>query len=198
MATTQENDPFAVFAAWYLEARQSESAEPNAMTVATADAGGRPSARIVLLKEFDARGFVFYTNQESRKGMDLHVNPVAALCFHWKTLARQVRIEGAVSVVDGAAADSYFASRARISQIGAWASAQSRPLASRSDLMALVRKFEEEFAGRDVPRPPHWGGVRVTPLRIEFWQEGSYRLHDRRLFSRAGESQDWTINRLHP
>lgn len=168
------------------------------MSVATADTDGRPSARILLLKEVDELGFVFYSNFESRKGGELTVNPFAALCFHWKSLGRQVRVEGPVVKVADAEADAYFASRARLSQTGAWASQQSRPLASRDALMTTVRKFETEYEGREIPRPPYWTGARVIPLRIEFWQDGEYRLHDRFVFTRGSEGQEWTVTRLNP
>jgi pyridoxamine 5'-phosphate oxidase len=191
-------DPFALFKAWFADAEASEAKDPNAMTVATADAAGRPSARILLLKGVDERGFVFYTNFESRKGGELAVNPFAALCFHWKSLARQVRVEGPIVKVTDAEADAYFAGRARLSQTGAWASRQSRPLASRDALLDAVRKTEGQYEGLDIPRPPFWTGARVIPLRIEFWHDGEYRLHDRFVFARESEGQDWTITRLNP
>jgi pyridoxamine 5'-phosphate oxidase len=155
MFEPETKDPFALFAAWLADAEASESKDPNAMTVATASSAGRPSARILLLKEVDERGFVFYTNFESRKGTELTVNPFAALCFHWKVLARQVRIEGPTLRVSDADADEYFRSRARLSQIGAWASQQSRPLASRNSLMTMVTKYEVDYADREIPRPPY-------------------------------------------
>ncbi len=198
MCEPDPKDPFALFKNWLADAEASEAKDPNAMTVATADAVGRPSARILLLKEVDERGFVFYTNFESRKGEELNVNPFAALCFHWKTLARQVRVEGPILKVTDAEADSYFNSRARLSQSGAWASRQSRPLASRDDLMAEVRKVEARYQDREIPRPPYWTGARVMPLHIEFWQDGDYRLHDRFVFARGSEGQDWTVTRLNP
>ena len=192
------NDPFALFQTWFADAEASEPQDANAMSVATADTDGRPSARILLLKEVDELGFVFYSNFESRKGGELTVNPFAALCFHWKSLGRQVRVEGPVVKVADAEADAYFASRARLSQTGAWASQQSRPLASRDALMTTVRKFETEYEGREIPRPPYWTGARVIPLRIEFWQDGEYRLHDRFVFTRGSEGQEWTVTRLNP
>jgi pyridoxamine 5'-phosphate oxidase len=192
------DDPFALFHSWFADAEASETTDPNAMTVATADAIGRPSARILLLKEADPRGFVFYTNFESRKGDELAVNPFAALCFHWKSLKRQVRVEGPIVKVSDGEADAYFASRARMSQTGAWASQQSRPLASRKALMTAVGKYETEYAGRDVPRPPYWTGARVIPLRIEFWQDGEFRLHDRFIYTRGSEGLPWTVTRLNP
>lgn len=192
------NDPFALFQTWFADAEASEPQDANAMSVATADTDGRPSARILLLKEVDELGFVFYSNFESRKGGELTVNPFAALCFHWKSLGRQVRVEGPVVKVADAEADAYFASRARLSQTGAWASRQSRPLVSREALLAVVQKYETEYEDREIPRPPFWAGARVMPLRIEFWQDGEFRLHDRFVFARASESQEWTINRLNP
>ena len=198
MFEPQTNDPFALFATWLSDAEATESTDPNAMSVATADADGRPSARILLLKNVDDRGFVFYTNDESRKGEDLMVNPFAALCFHWKTLGRQVRVEGPVAKVTDAEADAYFNSRARISRLGAWASRQSRPLASRDALMAAVHKLEAEYEGRNIPRPPYWTGTRVIPTRIEFWHDGEFRLHDRFVFERRSEGQAWTVTRLNP
>ena len=192
------NDPFALFEAWFTDAEAAEDKDPNAMTVATADAAGRPSARILLLKGVDERGFVFYTNFESRKGAELTVNPFAALCFHWKSLARQVRIEGPIVKVTDAEADAYFSSRARVSQTGAWASQQSRPLASRDTLLKAVEKYETEYKDREIPRPLYWTGARVIPLRIEFWHDGEFRLHDRFVFTRASEGQEWTVTRLNP
>ena len=192
------NDPFEQFRLWLADAEASEPNDPNAMTVATADEDGRPAARIVLLKDFDDRGFVFYTNTESDKGRDLTVNPFAALCFHWKSLQRQVRIEGAVTGVTEAEADAYFQSRRRGSRIGAWASQQSRPLADRPTLMEAVDRFEERYKDGEVPRPSYWSGYRVTPLRIEFWHDGEFRLHDRFVFTRPSEGIEWTVQRLYP
>jgi len=191
-------DPFMLFKAWFADAEASEANDPNAMTVATADATGRPSARIVLLKGVDERGFVFYTNFESRKGHELAVNPFVALCFHWKSLTRQVRVEGPVVKVSDAEADAYFASRARLSQTGAWASRQSKPLASRDALLDAVRETKGQYEGLDIPRPPFWTGARVTPIRIEFWHDGEYRLHDRFVFTREYGAEEWTITRLYP
>jgi pyridoxamine 5'-phosphate oxidase len=194
-------DPFALFSAWFAEAAASEPNDPNAMCLATATPEGAPSARMVLLKGLDAegtpgRGFVFYTNLESRKGGELAANPQVALLFHWKTLGRQVRVEGRVTPVSPEEADAYYATRARMSRIGAWASRQSRPLASRSELEAAVAAFDSRFPGEDIPRPPHWSGFRVTPARIEFWRDMPFRLHDRTLFERDGEG--WRSGLLYP
>jgi pyridoxamine 5'-phosphate oxidase len=194
-------DPFALFTAWFEEAAASEPNDPNAMCLATATPGAAPSARMVLLKALDpegtpGRGFVFYTNLESRKGRELAANPQVALLFHWKTLGRQVRVEGRVTPVSAEEADAYFASRPRGSRIGAWASRQSRPLASRSELEAAVEAFDSRFPGEDIPRPPHWSGFRVTPERIEFWRDMPHRLHERTLFERDGEG--WRSGLLYP
>jgi len=192
-------DPFELFREWFAEAEASEVNDPNAMTVATADEDGRPSARILLLKEVDERGFVFFTNTESTKGRQLTVNPFAALCFHWKSLRRQVRVEGAVTAVTDAEADAYYQSRPLGSRIGAWASQQSRPLADRETLMKAVERFEAQYDGKDVPRPPYWSGYRVTPTRVEFWHDGEFRLHDRFLFTRDPDaSGGWNVQRLYP
>ncbi|NQW11000.1 MAG: pyridoxamine 5'-phosphate oxidase [Alphaproteobacteria bacterium] len=192
------DDPFEQFQAWFAEAEASESNDPNAMTLATANADGRPSVRIVLLKGFDAHGFVFYTNLESQKGRELEVNPFAALLFHWKSRHRQVRINGAVTLVPPAEADAYYGSRERGSRIGAWASQQSRPLADRVTLTAAVERFEAQYEGKTVPRPPYWSGYRLMPLRFEFWQDGEFRLHDRFVFERSAEGQSWAVQRLYP
>ena len=191
------SDPFALFDAWFAEANASEPNDPNAMALATADADGRPSVRMVLLKEHGADGFVFYTNRESRKAGELAENMQAALLFHWKSLRRQIRIEGTVSLATDAESDAYFASRGRDSQLGAWASDQSRPLTNRETFEARYEEVKARFAGQDVPRPPHWGGYRVAPSAIEFWQDRAHRLHERRLFTRDGAG-GWREGLLYP
>ncbi len=198
MFEPETDDPFEQFRRWLSEAEAAEVNDANAMTLATADSDGRPSARIVLLKDFDARGFAFYTNTESQKGRHLEVNPFASLCFHWKSMRRQVRVEGPVISVSDLEADEYYASRPRGSRIGAWASQQSRPLADRPTLLAAVARFDAEYENRDVPRPSYWSGYRLTPMRIEFWQDGEFRLHDRFVFSRASDGAAWTVQRLFP
>ena len=198
MFEPRTNDPIVQFDRWFADAQASEVNDPNAMTVATADTNGRPSARILLLKGYDADGFVFYTNLNSRKGAELLANPFASLCFHWKSLTRQVRVEGPVILVDDIEADAYFASRARGSQIGAWASQQSQPIADRAALMKTVAEIETRFAGHPVPRPPHWSGVRLKPLCMEFWHDGEFRLHDRFVFSRKSAGAAWDCQRLSP
>ena len=189
-------DPFAQFGTWLAEAAKTEPNDPNAMTLATATPDGRPSARMVLLKGTDPDGFVFYTNTQSRKGGELAANQAVALLFHWKTLTRQVRVEGRSSPVSPAEADAYYASRARVSRLGAWASDQSRPLDRRETLEARVAALEVRFPGDDIPRPPHWSGFRVRPDSFEFWQDMPYRLHDRTVFTRAGDG--WTTEKLYP
>lgn len=190
-------DPFALFDDWFAEARAAEPNDPEAMALATADADGRPSVRMVLLKGHGPDGFVFYTNEQSNKGRDLAARAEAALLFHWKSLRRQVRISGPVSRVPPEEADAYFASRSRDSQLGAWASDQSRPLDRRETFEARVQGMTQRFDGEDVPRPPHWGGFRVSPLRIEFWQDRAHRLHERRLFL-ADADGGWTEGLLYP
>lgn len=190
-------DPFSLFAKWLSEAEASEPNDPNAMAVATVDSQGRPSVRMVLLKDFDPLGFVFYTNLESRKGRELLANPHAALLFHWKSLKRQVRIEGHVTLVTDVEADAYFASRARTSQIGAWASSQSRELQGRFELEKRVAEYTAKFGFGAVPRPPHWSGFRVAAERLEFWQDKPFRLHDRSVYTVA-EDGSWTVTHLFP
>jgi pyridoxamine 5'-phosphate oxidase len=179
-------DPFSLFDDWFAEAQASEPNEPEAMTVATTGSDGQPSARMVLLKAHGPDGFVFYTHEQSAKGIDLGENPKAALLFHWKSLCRQIRIEGAVERVSNAEADAYFASRSRDSQLGAWASDQSRPLNSRKTFERRFEEVKRRYEGVDVPRPAGWVGYRVVPDRIEFWTAREHRLHERRLFTRAG------------
>ncbi len=200
-AAVGQGEPFARFAAWLKEAEASEPNDANAMTLATADAAGRPSARMVLLKGFDERGFVFYTNLESRKGGDLAQNKDAALLFHWKSRRRQVRIEGRAEAVTAAEADAYFATRPRAAQIGAWASQQSRPLEGRFALEKAVAQFGVKFGLGKVPRPPQWSGFRIVPARLEFWQDGTFRLHDRIVYLRVPGPQGpdgWRTERLFP
>lgn len=189
-------DPNQLFDLWLSEATGREPSEPNAMAVATADAEGRPSARMVLLKAHDERGFVFYTNLESRKGHEIAVNPRAALLFHWKSIGRQVRIEGSVELVSPEEADAYFAMRARDSQIGAWASRQSRPLENRTVFEEQYEAVKARFEGEEVPRPDNWSGYRVVPDRIEFWIARPHRLHERRLFVRT--ESGWDEGLLYP
>jgi pyridoxamine 5'-phosphate oxidase len=194
------DDPIELFTEVYQQARRLDPTvmrEPNAMVLATADASGRPSARYVLLKGVDVRGFTFYTNLESRKAQDLAVNPLAALCFYWFPLDLQVRVEGVVTRVSDAEADDYFATRPRGSQVGAWASPQSRPIERSGELEARVERIEAEFDGREVTRPPHWSGFRIEPAIIEFWRGRPNRLHDRVLYTRAGDGR-WRTERLYP
>ncbi|WP_394663503.1 pyridoxamine 5'-phosphate oxidase [uncultured Sphingomonas sp.] len=191
------DDPHALFRAWFAEARASEINDSNAMALATVDSTGQPSVRMVLLKGHDECGFVFYTNRESRKAQELGEGSKAALLFHWKSLRRQIRIEGPVSRVDDAESDAYFASRGRDSQLGAWASEQSRPLDARETFEARFEAMRARFEGGDVPRPPHWGGYRVTPQRIEFWLDREHRLHERRVFTRTAEG-GWDEGLLFP
>jgi len=189
-------DPFALFDAWYAEARASEPNDSNAMALATVGADGQPSVRMVLLKGHGPDGFVFYTNRESRKAHELGPGSRAALLFHWKSLRRQIRVEGPVSRATDAESDAYFATRSRDSQLGAWASDQSRPLPDRATFEARYEEMRARFEGGAVPRPPHWGGYRVTPEQIEFWNDRAHRLHERRLFVRTADG--WTEGLLYP
>jgi pyridoxamine 5'-phosphate oxidase len=191
-------DPLALFGEWYAEAEKSEPNDPSALALATVGPDGTPSNRMVLLKGYDAAGFVFYSNYESRKGEQLIAHPKAAMLFHWKSLRRQVRLEGPVSQVTGEEADAYFATRARGSQIGAWASDQSRPLESRFALEKKVAEFGARHLIGAVPRPPHWSGFRLQPLLIEFWQDQAFRLHDRLEYRRASASAPWSTQTLYP
>ncbi len=193
------SDPFSIFDAWYNEARETELNDSNAMTIATADASGQPAARMVLLKGYDRDGFIFYTNQESRKATDIAANPKAAILFHWKSVRRQIRIEGNLSTVSDQIADAYFATRSRDSQLGAWASDQSRPLDSRATFEARYEEMKARFDGQDVTRPPHWSGYRLVPRRFEFWQDREHRLHERRTFMRANDGDEsWIEGMLYP
>jgi pyridoxamine 5'-phosphate oxidase len=195
---TEADEPLRLFAAWFEEAKNAEPNDPEAMALATVDADGLPNVRMVLLKSFDERGFVFYSNEDSRKGRELAANPKASLAFHWKSLRRQVRLRGAVEAVSAAEADAYFASRPRSSQIGAWASRQSSPLESRYAFEKAIALKAAQFAIGPVPRPPFWVGYRVTPAVMEFWHERPFRLHDRIEFRRAAVGETWTKTRLYP
>ena len=195
---TDAAEPFALFQEWFAEAGASEPNDPNAMALATADADGLPDVRMVLLKGADERGFVFYSNEESAKGRELAASPKAALLFHWKSLRRQVRLRGPVSVVGDEEADAYFRSRPRDSRIGAWASQQSRPLESRFALEKAIAYYVAKFALGEVPRPPYWRGYRLTPIAMEFWHDRPFRLHDRVLFTREAIDTPWRRSRLYP
>ncbi|HWA51021.1 MAG TPA: pyridoxamine 5'-phosphate oxidase [Dongiaceae bacterium] len=196
MSNRPISEPYEQFRRWFAEAEATEPNDPNAMAIASVGADGQPSVRMVLLKDADERGFVFYTNYESRKGRQLQETRKAALLFHWKTVGRQVRAEGSVETVTAAEADAYFATRHRSSQIGAWASQQSRPLESRFELEKRVAAYAAKYAIGAVPRPPYWSGFRIVPDRIEFWENKPFRLHDRLVYSRAGDG--WTTEKLYP
>jgi len=196
MEILRSQDPIFLFQNWLAEAAASELNDPDATALATVGADGLPSVRMVLCKDVDAKGFRFFTNGESRKGRDLAAQPHAALCFHWKSLLRQVRVEGRVEKLPAADADDYFNTRHPLSKLGAWASRQSEPLESRAALETRVAELAEKYTGQDIPRPPHWGGYLVVPEKIEFWQQGEGRLHDRFLFTRTGEG--WDLQRLNP
>ena len=195
---TEATDPFALFVAWLAEAVATEPVDPEAMALATVDADGLPNVRTILLKGADRNGFVFYTNCESAKGQELAANPEAALLFYWKSLGRQIRLRGSIEPASEAEADAYFATRHRESRIGACASRQSRPLASRAALETEVERLTEAFGDGEVPRPSYWRGYRLVPLEIEFWRSGSFRLHDRIVFRRFSPQQPWTKTRLYP
>lgn len=193
-----ESDPFRIFTEWFVEARSAEINDPDAMALATVDDAGMPNVRMVLLKEVDPRGFVFYTNFESVKGTEILASGKAALCFHWKSLRRSVRVRGPLAPVPDPEADAYYASRPRGSRIGAWASKQSRPLESRFALEKEVARYTAKFGIGDIPRPAHWSGFRLMPLAIEFWADRPFRLHDRIQFTRPDEGSEWTVRRLYP
>lgn len=191
-------NPLALFAAWFEDAKAREPNDPNAMALATVDESGLPNVRMVLLKDFSAEGFVFYTNYESTKGRELLASGKAALCFHWKSLRRQVRVRGPVTQVSAQEADDYFASRPRGSRIGAWASQQSRPLESRFALEKAVARYTAQYAVGSVPRPEHWSGFKLSPVEIEFWHDRKFRLHERIVFRRADSNAAWEKTRLYP
>jgi len=191
-------DPLVLFQIWFDEARAHEPNDPEAMALATVDASGTPNVRMVLMKGVGPKGFVFYTNEGSAKGRELNASPRAALLFHWKSLRRQVRIRGAVGAVSDAESDAYFATRSRPSQVGAWASRQSRPLENRAVFEGDIAEVTARFASGEVPRPPFWRGFRVEPSSIEFWRDGQYRLHDRLTFTRLPSGEEWSRERLYP
>ncbi len=195
---TAADEPLRLFAAWFEEAARSEPRDPTAMSLATVDAAGRPNVRMVLMKGFDERGWVFYTNVDSPKGRELDASRQGALLFHWKSSNRQVRLRGPVARVDDAEADAYFATRPRLAQIGAWASKQSAPLESRHAFEKAIALVTAKFAVGAIPRPPNWTGYRLTPLLIEFWQDRPFRLHDRVEFAREAPGAPWRKTRLYP
>ena len=195
---TEADEPLRLFSAWFEESKRLEPVDPNAMALATVDPDGLPNVRMVLLKDFDQRGFVFYTNLDSRKGRELQASPKAALVFHWKSLMRQVRLRGAVEPVSEAEADAYFATRPRLAQIGAWASRQSAPLESRLAFEKAVAVHTAKYLVGSVPRPPHWSGFRLVPAAIEFWHDRPFRLHDRIEFRRDRPGEAWSKARLYP
>ncbi len=196
---TEKNEPFALFDEWLKDATKTEPNDPNAVALATVDSDGLPDVRMVLLKDFDEQGFVFYTNFESQKGQEILGSMKAAMCFHWKTLRRQVRIRGPVEIVSDAEADAYYATRPRGSRIGAWASRQSRPLESRFALEKAVAEYTARYAIGNIPRPAHWSGFRIRPTSIEFWHDRPFRLHDRVVFSRETPDSNWSSKtRLYP
>lgn len=195
---TEALNPFVLFGEWLEDAKASELNDPNAFSLSTVDPEGLPNVRVLLLKDFDENGFVFYTNYESAKGRELLSAGKAAMCFHWKSLRRQVRLRGEVAPVEASEADAYYQSRPRESRIGAWASQQSRPLSERAELEKAVADFTEKFEGGEVPRPPYWSGFRLVPSYIEFWHDRPFRLHDRMTFTRQTSDQDWTKQRLFP
>lgn len=195
---TEENEPFTLFGAWLKEAQETEINDPNAVALATVDPDGLPNVRMVLLKDFDADGFVFYTNFESQKGREILATHKAAMCFHWKSLRRQVRLRGTVEIVSDAEADAYYQSRARGSRIGAWASKQSRPLESRFALEKAVAEFTARHPIGEIKRPSYWSGFRIRPVSIEFWKDGAFRLHDRIEFRRPETAGDWSKVRMYP
>lgn len=195
---TEASEPFRLFEEWFAEAKASEPNDPNAMALATVDADGLPDVRMVLLNQRDERGFVFFTNTGSAKGRELASDPKAAVVFHWKSLRRQIRVRGPVEQVSDTEADAYFVTRPRLSQIGAWASQQSRPLEGRFALETAVARYTAQYALGAVPRPEHWTGFRICPVQIEFWHDRPFRLHDRIVFRREGQAAPWTKTRLYP
>ena len=197
MSLTLLHDPYEMFDEWFQKAESLEPVDPNAMTLATVGADGRPSARTVLLKSYDKDGFVFYTNYNSRKARELTENPHAALLFYWKSYSRQIRIEGRIEKTSAAESDQYFNERPEISRLGAWASEQSSPLRDQAELLARVEEFKNEFSGQDIPRPPHWGGYRLKPDYFEFWQAGEFRLHERGIYQ-LDDVGEWQTGFLNP